>query len=139
MQQQSELRLHLSMEGYHIEKDLLVQEGRRIYEILVVSLKTGGKSKEPEERSPSIPGPETARIEKQYPKSFKIYQSMQMELGFFFFENPKSLAEEFLDLRIDQMEKIIRETGGRDSEAAIRMNERAKIKADKLKEVKGCL
>lgn len=139
MQQQEELRKYLFTEGYIILKDFLVEEGRRIYEILVVSLKPNpvevlGESKE------SMPErPATRKIATNYPESYAVYKSLIMELGFFLFENPKELTLKFLEQRIAQMEKIISETSNATSEAAVLMNQKAKRKAEKLKEVKKCL
>ena len=139
MQQQAELRRYLLKEDYIIEKDFLVEEGRRIYEILVVSLLPQSKTEDsihnifiPQQRN-------TMEIAKNHPKAFDIYKDLQMELGFQLFENPKKLISKFLDQRIHQMRKIIDETGDAKSESAIRMNQQAREKAEKLKEVKQCL
>ena len=139
MQQQAELRRYLFEEGYSIEKDLLVEEGRRIYEILVVSLRCHQKGKGVPCGESVHLGQKTKRIARSHPETFDIYKDLQMELGFYLFENPKELVLKFLDQRIHQMDKIIGQTGGAKSEAAMEMNQRAKKKGEKLKEVKQCL
>ncbi len=139
MQQQAELRRYLFEEGYCIEKDLLVEEGRRIYEILVVSLGCHEKVKDFTFEELLNPGGNTEKIAKNYPEAFRVYQDLQWELGFRLFDNPKNLVEKFLDQRILQMEKIVRETAESKSSAAIQMNQKAGMKAEKLKEVKQCL
>jgi len=139
MQQQAELRSYLLNEGYTIEKDLLVEEGRRIYEILVVSLQTHSEVKDSTDKMSIQQQINTQEIAKNHPKAFAIYKDLQMELGFQLFENPKGLISKFLDQRIQRMEKIIHETTDSKSEAAMRMNQRAREKAEKLKEVKQCL
>ncbi len=139
MQQQAELRRYLIEAGYCIDKDLLVEEGHRIYEIIVVSLRCHRNPKDLAITETYQSMGNTEEIAKNYPEAFQIYQDLQMELGFKLFDNPKVLIEKFLDQRINQMEKIIRETGGANSEAAIAMNQRANMKAKKLKEVKQCL
>lgn len=139
MQQQAELRMYLFEEGYTIEKDLLVKEGRRIYEILVVSLKFERKTQDSFHKNSLYGGEKTEQIAKNYPIAYEIYRNLQNELGYYLFENSKELVSIFLDQRIHQMEKIIHETGGAKSGGAIQMNQRAKEKVKKLKEVKRCL
>lgn len=139
MQQQAELRRYLFEEGYFIEKDLLVEEGRRVYEILVVSLRGRQNGNDDSLLQAVHPGQKTEQVARNHPQAFEVYRELQTELGFYLFENPKELVTKFLDQRIHQMEKIIGETGGAETEAAIEMNQRAKIKGEKLKEVKRCL
>ncbi|NBG88498.1 tRNA (adenine(22)-N(1))-methyltransferase [Isachenkonia alkalipeptolytica] len=139
MQQQKELRMYLFKQGFDIKKDLLVQEDRRIYEVLVVSLKTYSNSGGKSNRENSVLGEKTAQIAKNHPTGFQIYNELRWELGFFLFENPKNLVLKFLDQKINQMEKIIRETQGAKSQAANLVNQRAMKKLENLKEVKGCL
>lgn len=139
MQQQSELRRYLSEEGYCIDKDLLVEEGRRIYEILVVSLRQKQAPKSAVWTCADQGNDNTREIKKNHPKGYDLYQELEMELGFKLFNNPSFLVEKFLDQKINQMKKIIKETKGGTSEAALLMNERAQDKRKKLEEVKKCL
>lgn len=139
MQQQKELRRYLFEQGYKIHKDLLVQEEGRIYEILVVSVIHKEEKGLQNHKDITRISDESRQIPGIQPPILEKYRDLLWELGFNIFENPRNLSLKFLDQKIAQMEKIIKETGGATSEEAIAVNFRAKEKAEKLKEVKKCL
>ncbi len=139
MQQQKELRRYLSEEGYIIKKDLLVQEDRRIYEMLVVSFNDSAGKGFGTQKNSSFEGGVSEEIANRHPVGFKKYYDLRWELGFCLFENPRDLILKFLDQKINQVDKIIGETAGSKSEEAIMVNQRAKEKSEKLKEVKKCV
>lgn len=110
MQTQSELRRYLVGNNFTIEKDILVKEGRYIYEIIV------------------------ARPGKQ-----EVADPIYYEIGFHIYSNPKPLAAEFISRKIKTTREIIQNIGNHAAEPSIEVLEGLKQKLEKLEEVFLCL
>ena len=111
MQAQSELREYLVGNGFIIEKDILVREGRHIYEIIVAK---------PEER-------------------IKAIDPIYYEVGLYIYNNPRPLAMEFIDRKIKTTREIIRNIGENVSGPSAEKLKGMKKKLKKLEEVYLCL
>ena len=106
MQAQKELRQYLLANGFKICQDILIKEGFRIYEILVVQKGD------------------------QY-----ISEDIYYEIGFFLKSNPQDLAREFIAGKIRIQEEIIENLKKQNSIKTLEKYDKSKERLEKLQEV----
>ena len=110
MQAQEELRRYLVAHGYKINKDILVKEEHRIYEILSV-----------------------ARGQQE------VSSEIQYEIGFYIADNPKELAIEFIEGKIRIIKNIISNIKEIEDEAVKEKLDQSHKRLKALQEVLICL
>jgi len=110
MQAQEELRRYLVEGGYKINKDILVKEDHRIYEILSVDR---GQQ--------------------------EVSNEIQYEIGFYIEDNPKELAIEFIEGKIRIIKNIISNIEEIKDEAIKEKLNQCHLKLNALQEVLTCL
>ncbi|SDK39431.1 tRNA (adenine(22)-N(1))-methyltransferase [Natronincola ferrireducens] len=106
MQAQEELRRYLVTNGFKIQKDLLIKEDFRIYEILVAKKGTQ-----------------------------EVKDNIFYEIGFFLKDNPTDLATEFIEGKIKVQQEIINHVKKQQSLSATQKHQQSKDKLKKLEEV----
>ncbi len=111
MQAQSELRKYLVRNSFIIEKDILVKEGRHIYEIIVAK-----------------PG-----------EWEKVIDPIYYDVGLYIYNNPRPLAMEFVGRKIKTTREIIRNISKNISGLSAEKLKEMKEKLKKLEEVYSCL
>ncbi len=110
MQAQEELRRYLVDNGFKIVKDLLVKEDHRIYEILCVE-----KGQQ------------------------EVLKEIQYEIGFYIEENPKNLAIEFVEGKVNIYQSIIGDIKDIEAEHVVEKLKHCKQRLEALEEVLICL
>jgi len=110
MQAQPELRKYLINNGFTIDKDILVKEDYRIYEIIVA--KHGAQ---------------------------EVTHPIYYEIGFHINSNQKSLAVEFINGKIKATKNIIENISNNASESLVEKLKEMDDKLKKLEEILSCL
>lgn len=110
MQAQTELRKYLVAKDFTIKEDLLVKEGRHIYEIIVAK-----------------------------PGRQEVTDEIYYEIGFHLARNPRALAQEFINRKIRTTRKIIENIRERSTGLREERLEELKNRLKRLEEVLLCL